>query len=217
MDERYLKTFTGALGLVDVVRPLAQSLCQVLPLLGDGPQLCLHFYQVLWILSRVPSLGENSLCRLRQLVELRSSGLELTQHKLGERREGTAFHREITICISSLLKCFFYEFIHWISRSTESVYCFITHTWTCCFCVLSMLGSMLSGPSTLIISSFSLSHGPSWLAMEEKLLSLSTQVSSSVCLWVASWLAVCQRESVEMISQDRKWRKHELQINLVKL
>lgn len=94
MDLRYLKTLTGALGLVDVVRPLAQSLCQVLPLLGDGAQLRLHFYQVLWILSRVPSLGENSLCRLRQLVKLWPSGLELTQHELGERRDGTAFHRE---------------------------------------------------------------------------------------------------------------------------
>lgn len=204
MDPRYLKTFTGALGLVDVVRPLAQSLCQVLPLLGDGSQLCLHFHHVLWILSRVPSLGEDSLCRLCQLVKLWSSGLELTQHKLGERREGKAFHREIPIFINSVLKC---TLNLWFSGS---VYRLISHTWTCCFCVLSMLGSMLSGPSTLIISSFSLNHGPSWLAMEEKLLSLSTQVSSSVCLWAAFWLAVCQRESVEMISWDRKWRKHNI-------
>lgn len=78
-------------------------------------------------------------------------------------------------------------------------------TWTCCLCVFSMLGSMLSGPSTLIISSFSLSHGPSWLAAEAKLPSLSTHVSSSVCLWAAVWLAVCQRES-GMISWERTER-----------
>lgn len=94
VDLRYLKTFTGALGLVDVVWPLAQSLRQVLPLLGDGAQLSLHFYQVLGILRRVPSLGENSLCRLCQLVKLWSSGLKLAQHKLEERREGTA-HKSV--------------------------------------------------------------------------------------------------------------------------
>lgn len=84
----------------------------------------------------------------------------------------------------------------------------LSHTWTCCFCVLSMLGSMLSGPSTLIISSFSLSHGPSWLAAEAKLPSLSAHVSSSVCLWAAVWLAVCQRESGEITSWDRNGRTY---------
>lgn len=82
----------------------------------------------------------------------------------------------------------------------------LLHTCACCFCVLSMLGSMLSGPSTLIISSFSLSHGPSWLAAEAKLPSLSAHVSSSVCLWAAVWLAVCQRESGELTNQDRSER-----------
>lgn len=33
-------------------------------------------------------------------------------------------------------------------------------TWTCCFCVFNMFGSIDSGPSTLIINSFSTSH---WL------------------------------------------------------
>lgn len=82
----------------------------------------------------------------------------------------------------------------------------LSHTCTCCFCVLSMFGSMLSGPSTLIISSFSLSHGPNWLAAEAKLPSLSAQVSSSVCLWAAAWLAVCQRKSGEMANQERSAR-----------
>lgn len=31
-------------------------------------------------------------------------------------------------------------------------------TWTCCFCILSMLGSVERGPRTLIINSFSESH-----------------------------------------------------------
>lgn len=57
--------------------------------------------------------------------------------------------------INSCCACTFWQYL------CDSVYCLPSLTCTCCFCVLSMLGSMLSGPSTLIISSFSLSHGPS--------------------------------------------------------
>lgn len=82
-----------------------------------------------------------------------------------------------------------------LSRSLYIEFFIELYTCTCCFWVLSMLGSMLKGPSTLIISSFSRSQGPSWLAADAKLPNLSAHVSSSDCRCAAVWLAFSHRVS----------------------
>lgn len=62
-------------------------------------------------------------------------------------------------------------------------------TWTCCFCAFSMFGSMERGPSTLIMSSFSISQGRSCASAAWKLASWFADSSSFCCRSAVAWLA----------------------------
>lgn len=73
-------------------------------------------------------------------------------------------------------------------------------TWTCCFCAFSMLGSMDRGPSTPIISSFSISQGRSWASAAWKQARWLADSSSCLCRAIVTSVALSHRESVE-----RKW------------
>lgn len=68
-------------------------------------------------------------------------------------------------------------------------------TWTCCFCAFSMLGSMERGPSTLIISSFSMSQGRSWASAAWKVASWFADSSSFCCRSAVAWLALSHLQS----------------------
>lgn len=68
-------------------------------------------------------------------------------------------------------------------------------TWTCCFCAFSMFGSMERGPSTLIISSFSMSQGRSWASAAWKLASWFADSSSFCCRSAVAWLALSHLQS----------------------
>lgn len=68
-------------------------------------------------------------------------------------------------------------------------------TWTCCFCAFSMFGSMERGPSTLIISSFSISQGRSWASAAWKLASWFADSSSFCCRSAVAWLALSHLQS----------------------
>lgn len=73
-------------------------------------------------------------------------------------------------------------------------------TWTCCFCAFSMLGSMDRGPSTPIISSFSISQGRSWDSAAWKQARWLADSSSCLCRAIVTSVALSHRESAE-----RKW------------
>lgn len=74
-----------------------------------------------------------------------------------------------------------------------------TLTWTCCFCVFNMFGSMDKGPSTLTISSFSTSHCFNWASVVWNWVRLLEDSSSFCCLSTVNWLS-----SSHLVSEKKK-------------